>query len=46
MWGKPGDRVDDYLTAKFGIVFLRFDSAEEMRHREPQMPELIKTVVV
>jgi biotin carboxylase len=46
MWGKPGDRVNDYLTAKFGIVFLRFDSAEEMRHREPQMPELIKTVVV
>ena len=45
MWWLPGDRVDDVLTQKFGIVFLRFDSMEEMRRKTAQMQELIRAEI-
>jgi biotin carboxylase len=41
MWWQPGDSVDDYLTAKMGIVFLKFSSMEEMRGKTERMQELI-----
>ena len=44
-WWKPGDRVENHLTAKFGIVFIRFDSAEEMRGQTNRLQELIKARV-
>ena len=46
MWWKPGDRVEDFLHHKFGIVFLEFDSAEELRRRSNEMPALIRPVLV
>jgi len=31
LWWTPGQVVDDYLTEKFGILFLRFAGVDEMR---------------
>lgn len=45
IWGRPGDIVSDVLTHKFGIVFLRFDSRDELRNRAEAMHELIKPVI-
>jgi biotin carboxylase len=45
MWWKPGDRIENYLTAKFGIVFLKFDSMEEMLRNTDNMQSLIHTQV-
>lgn len=45
MWWKRGDEVVDPMTAKFGIVFLRFDSQAEMLEKEARMAELIRVVM-
>ncbi len=42
MWWKPGDIVGDYLVEKFGIVFMRFHSEDEMHDKTKRMQELIK----
>lgn len=42
MWWKPGDVVDDVMTCKLGIVFLRFDGMEEMLDKTECMQELIR----
>ncbi|MCM8796077.1 MAG: ATP-grasp domain-containing protein [Candidatus Omnitrophica bacterium] len=44
LWYRPGDIIEDYLTAKFGIVFLKFDSMEEMLYKSERMQELIKVI--
>ncbi|NIT61756.1 MAG: hypothetical protein GWN00_37825, partial [Aliifodinibius sp.] len=44
MWGGVGDQVDNILTSKFGIVFLRFSSQEEMIEKTEQMQQLIRVV--
>lgn len=41
MWWQPGDKVTDFLVAKFGIVFLKFDSMNEMLEKSEIMQELI-----
>ena len=41
MWWKSGDQVDDVLTQRLGIVFLRFDSMSEMRSKTERLQELI-----
>lgn len=41
MWWKKGDYVSDIMTSKFAIVFLKFDSMEEMLTKTEQMQELI-----
>lgn len=41
MWWKKGDVVEDFMTAKFGIVFLKFDTAEEMKSKADILNELI-----
>ncbi|RKZ53866.1 MAG: phosphoribosylglycinamide synthetase [Candidatus Parabeggiatoa sp. nov. 3] len=41
MWWKKGDYVSDVMTSKFGIVFLQFDSMEEMLTKTERMQELI-----
>ena len=38
---KKGDDVSDVMISKFGIVFLKFDSMEEMLTKTEQMQELI-----
>lgn len=41
MWWRSGDQVDDVLTQKLGIVFLRFDSMSEMQGKTERLQELI-----
>jgi biotin carboxylase len=42
MWWQPGDEIVDPLTHKCGIVFLRFDSPDQMHGVLPQLHDLIK----
>ncbi len=42
MWWKKGDCVENFLTHKLGIVFLKFDTMEEMIEKTERMHELIK----
>lgn len=42
MWWKPGDQISDYLTQKLGIVFMKFQSKEEMLDRTERMQSLIR----
>jgi biotin carboxylase len=44
MWWKKGDVVSDVMTAKFGIVFLQFQSQDEMLEKTERMQELIQVV--
>jgi len=44
MWWKKGDVISDVLTAKCGIVFLRFSSSDEMLDKTERMQELIRVV--
>ena len=39
---KEGDRIDDHLTQKAGIVFLKYNSFEEMKKLVPHLQHLIK----
>jgi len=41
MWWHKGDKIIDYLTTNFGIVFLKFDSKEKMIKLTKKLPELI-----
>jgi biotin carboxylase len=45
VWGKQNDRVSDFMTAKFGIIFLKFDSETEMADLTTRLPELIKPII-
>lgn len=44
MWWKKGDEISDVLTAKFGIVFLQFESLDEMMNQTDRMQNLIRVV--
>jgi biotin carboxylase len=41
MWWKPGDLIEDFLSHKLGIVFLQFDSMDEMLNKTQRMHDLI-----
>lgn len=41
----PGDRIADALVQRFGIVFLRFSSMEEMHEKTRKMETLIRVKV-
>ena len=41
LWYTRGYRVDDFMTQKLGIVFLRFDSRDEMLDITPRLHRLI-----
>ena len=41
MWWKQGDQVTDVLTTKFGIVFIKFDSQDEMMKTTERLHDLI-----
>ena len=45
LWHKPGDRINDILTYKAGIVFFKFDSLEEMANKTERMTKLAQIVV-
>lgn len=40
-WWHPGDVIDNYLVQKVGMVFLKFDSMDEMLNITERLPELI-----
>ena len=40
-WWSHGDWIDNYLVTKFGIVFLKFDSLDEMLDKSENMQKLI-----
>lgn len=46
MWFKPGEQITDKMYYKAGIVFLRFETLEEMQQKTAEMTKLIKVVVV
>jgi len=46
MWWSPGNRIDDFLTQKLGIVFLRFDSMVEMLKISDKLQNLIRAEMV
>lgn len=41
MWWNTGDVVDDFMTHKFGILFLRYDSAEEMLQKTENIHDFV-----
>lgn len=45
MWWKKGDIVNDVMTAKHGIVFLKFNSTKEMLETTEQLNKLIRVVI-
>lgn len=45
LWHKSGDRINDILTYKAGIVFFKFDNLEEMVDKTSKMPQLAKIVI-
>ena len=45
MWWRPGDIVENFLVAKFGIAFLKFDSTDELLEKSKNMQDLISAKV-
>jgi biotin carboxylase len=43
--GKVGQTIENILTYKYGIVFLRFETRESMNRITPQLQDLIKVKV-
>jgi biotin carboxylase len=41
-WWKTGDEIHDFLTQKAGILFLRFDTMEEMLDITSQLTRLVR----
>jgi biotin carboxylase len=46
MWWKPGDKVTDVLTTKFGIVFIKFGSQDEMMKTTERLNMLIDVQII
>jgi len=44
MWWQKGDMITDVMTSKCGIVFLEFDSRDEMMEKTDRLQEMIKVV--
>lgn len=45
LWYKPGEKIDDKLLYKAGIVFFKFDSLAEMQDKTARMTDLAKIIV-
>lgn len=45
LWYKMGELVEDPMCYKAGVVFMRFDSVEEMRSKTERMNQLVKIVL-
>ncbi|MCA9003644.1 MAG: ATP-grasp domain-containing protein [Planctomycetaceae bacterium] len=41
LWWKPGEQIDNHLIQKQGIVFLRFNTLDEMLSKTDRLPDLI-----
>lgn len=42
LWWKPGDLIEDVMVQKLGILFLRFDSVDQMTEVTPRLQELVR----
>ena len=45
-WWKQGDVIDSFMTQKIGIVFLKFNSMEQMLNITKKLPKLIQVETV
>lgn len=45
LWWKPGDRIDNYLVDKLGILFLEYESEREMVEKIANIKNLVRVVV-
>jgi hypothetical protein len=45
LWWKPGDLIEDVMTWKAGILFFRFEDADEMRDQSARMQDLVRPIV-
>lgn len=45
LWYKEGEKVEDILYYKAGIVFMQFDTVEEMQAKTAKMTEYIKVII-
>ena len=45
LWYKPGEKIDDKLLYKAGIVFFKFDTLAEMQDKTARMTDLAKIIV-
>ncbi len=45
-WWQAGDRIDDYLNQKAGIIFTRFETAEQMKKICLQLNKLISIKIL
>ncbi len=45
LWWNHGDEVSNYLVQKLGILFLNFQSIEEMNDKTARITELVKVVL-
>lgn len=43
--GEIGDYIDDYMTYKYGIVFIEYNKFNDLFNSSPKMQEMIKLVV-
>ena len=46
MWWKTGDKIEDFMIYKAGIVFLKYSSLAEMEEKTKKLNELIKIKIV
>jgi len=44
LWYKAGEKIDDKLLYKAGIVFFKFDSLAEMQDKTARMPDLARII--
>lgn len=44
-WWKPGDRIENYLVDKLGILFLEYASEQEMVEKIAQIRQLVRVII-
>lgn len=44
-WWKPGDRIENYLVEKLGILFMEYASEQEMAEKIARIRQLVRVVV-
>lgn len=42
LWWKKGDKIENFMVDKLGILFLKFNSREEMLNTVPNLNELVR----
>lgn len=45
LWWKPGDRIENYLADKLGILFMEYGSEQEMTEKIAQIRQLVRVII-